>query len=66
MDDNSNLNVPGVGPTTDRDNITNIVTLADLQAAVGVEPIPPGQSTGVIYDSDAEFLTHLRSQPASG
>ena len=45
---------------------TESVTLADLQAAAGVEPIPPGQSTGIIYDSDAEFLAHLRSQPASG
>ena len=45
---------------------TESVTLADLQAAAGVEPIPPGQSTGIIYDSDAEFLAHLRSQPSPG
>ena len=52
--------------TPDAGTETESVTLADLQAAAGVEPIPPGQSTGVIYDSDEEFLAHLRSQPASG
>ncbi|MCY3560325.1 MAG: hypothetical protein OXH20_04030 [bacterium] len=41
-----------------------VVTLADLRASAGVDPIPAGLSTGVIYGSDEEFLTHLRSQPA--
>lgn len=45
---------------------TETVTLADLQAAAGLEPIPSGQSTDIIYDSDEEFLAHLRSHPASG
>jgi hypothetical protein len=49
--------------TPDADTEIEIVTLADLQAAAGVEPIPPGRSAGVVHGSDEEFLAHLRSQP---
>ena len=58
--------VAGLPPslsTPEADTETEIVTLADLQAAAGVEPIPPGRSTGVVHGSDEEFLAHLRSQP---
>jgi len=53
-------------PAPEAGTETENVTLADLQAAAGLEPIPPGESTGIIYDSDAEYLAHLRSQPAPG
>lgn len=38
------------------------VTLDDLKASAGLDPIPEGQSTGIIY-SDEEFLAHIRAQP---
>lgn len=42
---------------------TGLVTLADLKASAGAAPIPAGESTGVIYESDEEFLAHIRSLP---
>ncbi len=40
-----------------------LVTLADVDAAVGAAPIPPDEQNGVIYRSDEEFSAHLEAQP---
>lgn len=50
---------PAVDPSAE----DGLVSLADLRAAAGVAPIPPDQSTGVIYGSDEAYLAHLNSQP---
>ncbi len=42
---------------------TELVTLADVDAAVGAAPIPPDEQNGVIYSSDEEFSAHLEAQP---
>lgn len=39
------------------------VTLDDLDAAMGRAPLPAEASTGVIYDSDEQFLAHLADEP---
>ncbi|WP_419909920.1 hypothetical protein [Candidatus Poriferisodalis sp.] len=42
------------------------VTLDDLDAATGLASLPAGQSTGVIYGTDEEFLAHLADEPIAG
>ncbi len=42
---------------------TELVTLADVDAAVGATPVPPDEQNGVIYSSDEEFSAHLEAQP---
>ena len=39
------------------------VGLADLLTDAGRSPDQPGESTGVVYWSDEEFLAYLDAQP---
>ncbi len=52
-----------VDPAADPSADDGMVSLADLHAAAGVAPLPPDQSTGVIYGSDEAHLAHLTAQP---